>query len=62
MKIDALTTKVDALTVGKSINAANTLHGDSCFIYASPMHLAHNCPSLPTFVESPMEQLNAFND
>ncbi|XP_062171016.1 uncharacterized protein LOC133876786 [Alnus glutinosa] len=53
---------VDALTVGKSINAANTLHSDSCFICASPMHLAQNCPSLPTFVESLMEQVHAFND
>jgi hypothetical protein len=28
IKIDALTKKVDALVVGKSINAANTFHGD----------------------------------
>jgi hypothetical protein len=26
------------------------------------MHLAQSCPSLQTFVESPMEQVNAFND
>jgi hypothetical protein len=62
MKIDALTRKVDTLAVGKSINAANTLHGDSYFICASPMHLAQNCPSFSTFVESLMEQVNAFND
>jgi len=28
----------------------------------SSMHLAQTCPSLTTFVESPMEQVNAFND
>jgi hypothetical protein len=27
----------------------------------SPMHLAQTCPSLPAFVESPMEQVNTFN-
>jgi hypothetical protein len=35
MKIDALTKKVDAFTVGKSINADNTFHGDCCSICAS---------------------------
>jgi hypothetical protein len=62
MKIDAITKKVDAFVIGKSINVANPFHVDCCSICASPMHLAQTCPSLPTFVESPMEQLNAFND
>jgi hypothetical protein len=62
MKIDALTKKVDALVVSKSISAANPFHVDCCSICASPMHLAQTCPSLPAFVESPMEQVNAFND
>jgi hypothetical protein len=62
MKIDALTKKVEALVVSKSISAANPFHDDCCSIYASPMHLAQTCPSLPAFVESPMEQVNAFND
>jgi len=62
MKIDALTKKVDALVIGKSINAANPFHVGCCSICASPMHLAQACPSLPTFTESPMEQVNAFND
>ena len=62
MKIDALTKKVDGLAVSKSINAANTFNVDSCSIYASPMHLAHNCPSSPAFAECSMEQVNAFND
>ena len=55
MKINALTKKVEALTVGQSINAANTFIVDSCSICASPMHSAQNCPSL-------MEQVNTFND
>jgi hypothetical protein len=62
MKIDALTKKVDALIVGKSINVANPLHVGCCSIFASPMHLAETCPSFLTFVESPMEQVKAFND
>jgi hypothetical protein len=56
MKIDALTRKVDGLVVGQSINGANICNVDS------PMHLAHNCPSLPTFVECLKEKVNAFND
>jgi hypothetical protein len=62
MKIDALTKKVDALAVGKSINAASTFHGDYCSICTSPVHLPQTCPSLQTFAESLMEQVNAFND
>jgi hypothetical protein len=62
MKIDALTKKVEALVVSKSINSANVFHVDCCSICASPMHLAQTCPSLSAFFESPMEQVNAFND
>jgi hypothetical protein len=62
MKIDALTRKVDALSVDRSINAANTFSVDCCSICTSLMHLTQNCPSSPTFVECPMEQVNAFND
>jgi hypothetical protein len=62
MKIDTLTKKVDALVVSKSINVVNPFHVDCCSICASPMHLAQTCPSLSAFVESPMEQVNAFND
>jgi hypothetical protein len=62
MKIDAFTKKVEALVVSKSISTANPFHVDCCSICASPMHLAQTCPSLPAFVESPMKQVNAFND
>jgi hypothetical protein len=62
MKIDALTRKVDALTVDRSIKTANAFSIDSCSICASPMHLTENCPLLPIFVVCPMEQVNAFND
>ena len=44
----------------RPINAANTFAVDSCFVYASPMHQAQNCPSMIVFSE--MEQVNAFND
>ncbi|XP_062166943.1 uncharacterized protein LOC133873227 [Alnus glutinosa] len=62
MKLDALTKKVDALVIGKSINTVNSFHVDCCSICASPIHSAQTCPSLPTFVESSMEHVNAFND
>ncbi|XP_062147770.1 uncharacterized protein LOC133856738 [Alnus glutinosa] len=62
MKLDALTKKVDSLVIGKSINVANPFHADCCSICANPIHSAQTCPSLPTFVESSMEQVNSFND
>jgi hypothetical protein len=49
MKIDAQTKKVDALVIGKSINATNPFHVDCCSIYASPMHLAQTCCNTPYF-------------
>jgi hypothetical protein len=62
MKIDALTKRFDALSVGPSINAANTYTVDICSICASPMHSTHNYPFALVFSEYPMEQANAFND
>ena len=62
MKIDALSKRLDALSVGPSINAANTYTVDSCSICASPMHLAQNCPSTSAFSEDSTEQVNTFND
>ena len=46
--------------MGQPINAANTFVVDSCSVCASPMHQAHNCPSMIVFSE--MEQVNAFNN
>jgi hypothetical protein len=57
--MDAIVQRLDALSVGKSINAANTFRVESCSICASPMHQAQNCPSMTAFAE--MEQVNAFN-
>jgi hypothetical protein len=62
MNIDVLTKRLDALSTGPSINAAHTYTVDSCSIYASPMHLAQNCPSTPVYSEYLMEQVNTFND
>jgi hypothetical protein len=62
MKLDALTKKVDALAIAKSINVVNPFHANCCSICASPIHSTQTCPSLPTFVESSMEQVNAFID
>jgi hypothetical protein len=60
LKIDAIVKRLDALSVGQPINAANTFAVDSFSICASPMHQAQNCPSMAVFSE--MEQVNAFND
>ena len=62
MKIDALTKKVEALSVGQSINVVNTFNVDSCFICASPIHSPQNCSFAPLCFEYLMEQVNAFND
>jgi hypothetical protein len=62
IKIDALTKKVDALVMDRSINDANMFNSDNCSFCASPMHLAHNCPFSPTFAKCFVEQVNVFND
>jgi hypothetical protein len=58
--MDAIVKRLDALSVGKPVNAANTFPIESCSICASPLHKAHSCPSMKIFSE--MEQVNAFND
>ena len=41
-KMDAIVKRLDALSVGKPVNAANTFPIESCFVYASPMYQAQN--------------------
>ena len=60
LRMDAIVRRVDALSVGKPINAANTFLVESFSVCASPMHQAQNCPSMIVFSE--MEQVNAFNN
>ena len=62
LMLDAFIKKVNALTVNKSINAANKFNVDSYSICASTIHLAHNCPSSLVFAKCSTEQVNAFND
>jgi hypothetical protein len=59
-RMDAIVKRLDALSVGKPVNAANTFPVENCSVYASPMHQAQNCPSTTVFTE--MEQVNAFNN
>jgi hypothetical protein len=59
-RMDAIVKRLDALSMGKPINAVNTFSIDSCSVCASPLHLAQNCPSMIVFSE--MEQVNAFNN
>jgi hypothetical protein len=49
LKIDVLTKRLDTFNISRPINAANTFTVESCSIYASPMHLAQTCQSLPVF-------------
>ena len=58
--MDAIVRRLDALSLGKPLAAANTFPVESCSVYASLMHQAQNCPSMTVFSE--MEQVNAFND
>jgi hypothetical protein len=58
-RMDAIVNRLDALSIGKLVNAANTFPIESCFVCASPLHQAHNCPSMTVF---DMEQVNAFNN
>jgi hypothetical protein len=60
LRMDVIVKRLDALNTSQPINAANTFAVDSCFVCTSPMHQAHNCPSMIVFFE--MEQVNAFND
>jgi hypothetical protein len=39
-RMDAIVKRLDALSVGKPVNAANTFLVASCSIYASPLHQA----------------------
>jgi hypothetical protein len=39
-KMDAIVRRLDALNVGKPINAANTFPVEGCSVCASPMHQA----------------------
>jgi hypothetical protein len=48
-RMDAIVKRLDAMSVGKSINAANTFPVESCSVCASPMHQAQNCPSMIGF-------------
>jgi hypothetical protein len=59
-RMDAIVKRLDALSVGKSVNVANTFPVKSYSVYASPMHQVQNCPSMKVFAE--VEQVNAFNN
>jgi hypothetical protein len=57
--MNAIVKRLDVLSVGKLVNAANTFPVESCFVYVSPLHQAQNCLSMIVFE---MEQVNAFNN
>jgi hypothetical protein len=59
-RMDAIVKRLDALSVRKPVNAANTFPVESYSVCASPMHQAQNCPSMIVFAK--MEQVNTFNN
>jgi hypothetical protein len=59
-RMNAIVKRLDALSVGKHVNARNTFPVESSFVCPSPMHQAQNCPLMTIFAE--MEQVNAFNN
>jgi hypothetical protein len=59
-RMDVIVKRLDAISVGKLVNAANTFPVESCSVYASPMHQSQNCPTMTVFAE--MEEVNAFNN
>jgi hypothetical protein len=61
LKIDSLTHKVEAFSMSQSVNSTNFPPSEGCSLCGNQMHKAHNCPSLSSFTESSMEQVNAFH-
>jgi hypothetical protein len=59
-RMDVIVKRLDAMSMGKAINAANIFPAESCSVCASHIHQAQNCPSMIVFSE--MEQVNAFNN
>jgi hypothetical protein len=58
--MDAIVKRLDALSMEKPVKAVNTFPVESCSVSTSPLHQAHNCPSMTVF--SKMEQVNTFNN
>ena len=53
---------VETIALNKPVNATDTYQVNICSVYASPTHFTQNFPSLSTFDEYPMDQVNAFNE
>ena len=60
-RLDNLTRKVEALTLGRGMNSINQVQSETCSICASPMHTTQMCPAAgyPDFYT---EQANALNN
>jgi hypothetical protein len=50
-RMDAIVKRLDALSVGKPVNAVNTFPVESCSVCVSPMHQAQNCPLVVPKIE-----------
>ncbi|XP_059446537.1 uncharacterized protein LOC132178098 [Corylus avellana] len=61
-ELEDLRRQLDAMTLNKPVNVADTYQVDVCGLCASPMHFTQNCPSLSIDAEYPTKQVNAFND
>src|SRR3954468_7065387 len=62
MKLDALTRKVEALTMSKAIEPVMSIQKEVCNVCASPMHPTSQCPTYLTYPNQYPEQANVMYD
>ena len=61
-RLDNLTRKVEALTLGRGMNSINQVQSETCSICASPMHITQLCPSAAGYPDFYAEQANVLNN
>ena len=61
-RLDNLTRKVEALTLGRGMNSLNQVQSETCSICASPMHTTQMCPSTAGYPDFYVEQANVPNN
>src|SRR4051812_39167541 len=62
IKLDALTRKVEALTMSKPIEPVMSVQREVCTVCASPMHPTSQCPTFLAFPDQFPEQANVMYD
>src|SRR3954470_19903580 len=62
MKLDALTRKIEALTMSKPVEPVLSIQNEVCNICASPIHCTPQCPTYQTYPDQFPEQANVMYD